>query len=336
MTNRVLTYTIGISLLAHLLILAVIGGTSAAKPIDLDNLKLVKVDVVKTPDDVSVSKPDQPKPEQKSEAEPEAYVPPVKQMQTAAAPSRKAVQNIAQQVKQEKTARAQAVANANTGRPGNPGGAINMGSTSANGQNLGGNGTSGTGYVPNNNGGYGNGSGTEAGTGTHEPAAGQNGNGGSTAVAPPAPPAPPQPRTVSIDVCAISHMKPGKYCQKTIAQDFQEGNEPGTCSVCKEPEPVHVNRTADREEPELVRSCKDKIRIPDSVMDEGIDATVTIGYTVDVDGSVTDVKVTHSSGNRDLDRAVVEAAKRDQKYRPAVQDGVPRAVKMTWSVKFKV
>lgn len=331
--NKVLTYTIGISIVAHLLILAVIGGTSAAKPIELDSLKLVKVDVVKTPDDVSVSKPDQPKPEQEKteEAEPAPYVPPVKQMQTAAAPSPKAVQKIVQQVKQEKIARAQAVARGNVGTPGNPGGAINMGSTSTNGQNLGGNGKSGTGYVPNTNGGLGNGSGNRAGIGTPEPTQGQDGNGDHTAVAPPAPTPAAAPRMVSVDVCAVSHMKPGKYCQKTISEQYREGNEPTeTCNVCKEPEPVHVNRTADREEPELVKDPD--VGIPSSLADEDINTTVTVEYTVDADGGVSGVSVTKSSGYRELDRAVMDAAKR-MKYKPAIQDGVPRAVKKTRSYR---
>jgi TonB family protein len=337
MSNKVLKYTIGISVGVHLLILGIIGGTSASKPIDLDSLKLVKVDLVKTPNEVAVSKPNQPKPEPKpDEAEPAPYVPPVKQMQTAKAPTRKAVEKIVQQVKAAKVAAA-ARAN-NTGqRPGNPGGSINLGSTSANGQNLGGSGTSGTGVVPNNNGGQGTGSGTGPGVGTTEPTPGTDGPGTHTVVAPPAPPAPPQPRMVDVTVCAISHMKPGKYCEKRVTESFREGGEPTEiCNVCKEPEPVHVNRLADRAEPELIRDCRDKIQIPSSIMDEGIDATVTIAYTCEADGSVSDVKVTRSSGNRDLDRAVVEAAKREMKYKPAVQDGVPRAVKMTRSFKFKV
>jgi TonB family protein len=333
MSNKVLTYTIGISVGVNLLILGIIGGTSAAKPIDLDSLKLVKVDLVKTPNDISVSKPDEPKPEKSDEAEPEPYVPPVKQMETAKAPSRKAVEKIVQQVKYEKIVRA-AAAKANTGTPGNSGGAINMGSTSANGQNLGGNGTSNAGYVPNPGGGQGDGSGNQAGTGTTEPTPAGDGDGTHTAPAPPSPA--PAPSMVDVVVCAISHMKPGRYCERKVKESFREGGEPDTCNVCKEPEQEHNNVRADREEPELIKDCKDKIRIPESVMDEGIDATVTIGYTCEVDGSISDVKVTHSSGNRELDRAVVEAAKGEMKYKPAVQNGVPRAVKGSRTFRFKV
>ena len=137
---------------------------------------------------------------------------------------------------------------------------------------------------------------------------------------------------VEVTVCAVSGLRPGRYCERKETKTFREGNTPdATCGVCKEPE--HQNRQADRAEPELIKDSK--VDVPQSVLDEGIDASVKIRYTVDTDGGVSDVKVTDSSGNRELDRAVVDAA-RKMKYKPAVQDGVPRAVKKTRTYRIRV
>ncbi|MDO8682055.1 MAG: energy transducer TonB, partial [Armatimonadota bacterium] len=213
--------------------------------------------------------------------------------------------------------------------PGNPGGALNLGSTSSHGENLGSSsGTSNVGYVPNNNGGSGVGSGTGAGVGTPDPPKNADDGPGLT----PSPALPPPPRMIEMTVCAVSGLKPGKYCEKKTSKNFREDDTPSRiCDVCKEPE--FVSRLADRAEPELTGDSK--VRIPDSVLEEGIDTTVKIQYTVDADGGVSDVKVTGSSGNRELDRAVVDAA-RKMKYKPAVQDGIPRAVKKTRTYKIRV
>lgn len=316
MSNRVLTYAVVISIGVHLAILGVIGTTSASKPIEVESLKLVKVDLIKTPDDLHLNTPDQPKPEPSHEAEPAPYVPPVKQMQTAPVPNPR-----------PKPVRGpyNVASNSVSSRPaGNPGGALNLGSTSANGQNLGATtGTSSVGYVSNPNDG--------AGVGTPDPPKHADpGPGTSPAVAPP----PPPPTMVEVAVCAISGLRPNRWCEKKNSRSYRENDAPsGTCNVCKEPEPVHVNRLADRAEPELTRDAQ--VRVPESVMDEGIDATIKIQYTVSEDGGVSDVKVTGSSGNRELDRAVVDAA-RKMKYKPAVQDGVPRSVKKIRAYRVKV
>ncbi|MDO8587287.1 MAG: energy transducer TonB [Armatimonadota bacterium] len=328
MSNKVLTYAIAISVMAHILALGIIGGTSASKPIEVETLKLVKVDLVKTPDDV----PDGVEPPKAREAEPPPqYVPTVKQMKEAPPPSPKTVEKIVREMK--RVPGPYKVASASTsGRPaGNPGGALNLGSTSDNGQNLGGaGGTSSPGYVANNNGGSGTGSGAGAGVGTQDPPKNaDDGPGTKPEVAPP-----PPPRTVEVTVCSVSGLRLGRYCEKTSSRTFREDDAPSaTCNVCKEPEPRHVNRLADRSEPELTSDSK--VRVPESIMEEGIDATVKIEYTVDGDGVVSGVKVTDSSGNRELDRAVVDAAKR-MKYKPAVQAGVPRAVKKTRTYRIKV
>ena len=328
MSNRVLNYTIAISVAIHLLILGVIGRTSAARPIEVENLKLVKVDLVKSPDEIKLSKPDQPKPAGTKEIEPTPFVPPVKQMRTAPPPKPRPP-------KPTRTRPApgpyKIASSSLPDRPaGNPGGGLDMGSTSDRGGNLGSTGgTSRPGYVPNPDGGQGVGSGTGPGVGTPDPPRHAD-PGPGTAPAP----APPPPRMMEVTVCSVSGLRPNRYCEKKTTRSFREDDIPArTCDTCKEPEPAHVNRQADRAEPELIHDPK--VRIPESVLEEGIRAAVKIQYTVDADGGVSDVKVTDGSGNRELDHAVVEAA-RKMKYKPAVQDGVPRAVKKTRTYRIDV
>jgi protein TonB len=67
------------------------------------------------------------------------------------------------------------------------------------------------------------------------------------------------------------------------------------------------------------------VSIPSSIP-EGLTLRVEIQYTVTADGDVTDITVVRSSGYKALDNAIVSAASR-MKYKPAVQDGIPRSVK---------
>jgi periplasmic protein TonB len=60
---------------------------------------------------------------------------------------------------------------------------------------------------------------------------------------------------------------------------------------------------------------------PPEEMRRGITGTVSVSLTYDAGGNVTDVQVLKSSGNRNLDRAAVKAAKR-WKVNPRVSNGV--------------
>lgn len=127
-------------------------------------------------------------------------------------------------------------------------------------------------------------------------------------------------------------MLAGEYCRNKREATFTEGDEPRhTCDRCKAPEPVHVNKIADRANPTLTHDVRP--RIPDSI-EEGLSLQTEIEYYVDADGSVSGVRVVRSSGNRDWDRAVTSAASQ-WRYNPAVQDGVPRRVKVTRPVGCK-
>jgi TonB family protein len=63
-------------------------------------------------------------------------------------------------------------------------------------------------------------------------------------------------------------------------------------------------------------------------VDEGLSLSVQVEYTVTASGDVTGVQVTRSSGVNAVDKACVSAAS-GLKYKPAVQDGIARSVKMS-------
>jgi len=205
-----------------------------------------------------------------------------------------------------------------------------MGSTSPQGDipgNLMG-GHTPVGHVPGSDNGLGKGSGNSPGTGTSDPP--KNVGQGPGITPAPVPYVPkPVPRMLSVRVCDESGLLPGPYCKSTHTGSFLEGAQPTrTCDRCKAPEPFHSS-VADRALPELSRDTR--ISVPSSI-DEGLSLTVEIEYTVTADGDVTNIQVTRSSGIRALDRAIISAAS-GLKYKPAVQDNVPRGVKMTRTYK---
>ena len=67
---------------------------------------------------------------------------------------------------------------------------------------------------------------------------------------------------------------------------------------------------------------------------KGLNVSVGVEYTVTANGDVSGVEVVKSSGDRSIDRAVVSAAGRCR-YKPAVQDGVARSVKVRRTYQFK-
>ncbi len=210
--------------------------------------------------------------------------------------------------------------------PGNPGGRLNIGAVSPNGE-VGGNWTGGhtpTGWVPGHGDGPGKGSGSGVGVGAPDPP--KHADDGPGTRPAPAPVVPPPPPTVRVKVCVASGDLPGEHCQETRTESFVEGKQPTRrCTRCKPPQPTQASIWADRKEPEII---KDPLPSIPSSVDEGLSVVVRVEYTVTTDGDVSDVRITKSSGLKAIDRAVLDAARR-LKYKPAVQDGVPRAVKRT-------
>lgn len=338
MRDKLLVYAIAASIGVHLILLCLVGSTSAAKPISVEQLKVVRVDLVKLPDQVKLQqdKPDEPKPKVEQPKLETPYVPPVTKMVTdkhppkpeehvrvkrplPPPPTTPAYTPGSKPVRPSRTTMARV--------PGDPGGPLG-GVAAPNGQDMGrvGSGSTPVGWVPGSDTGRGMGSGSGAGRGRPDPVPDAHPGPGLDPA-----PAPPQPKYVTVTVCAASGMRPGPYCDKKDSRSFREGSEPGgTCNVCKAPE-VHHSTLADRSEPELIKDVS--VKLPS--IDESGDYIVRIRYTVNEDGTVSDVQIADSSGIPAIDRAVVEAASK-MRYKPAVQNGEPRSVKIKRKYKIRL
>ncbi|MEN6372427.1 MAG: energy transducer TonB [Armatimonadota bacterium] len=337
--NKILTYAIAGSVAIHLVVLGFIGKTSAAKPIAVDQLKVVQVDLAKAPDDTAArtSAPEQPKPEVEPAQQVETpYVPPPSKMVTSDERHKYQPPSMSSH---ERRMYSSAYTHNNPGRPGSTrpagdhGGAL-RGITAPNGQDLGyvPTGRTPVGWVPGADNGRGIGSGSGAGVGHPDPEPDARSGHGITPAPEPEPAPPPQPRMVTVTVCEVSGMLSGPYCNRTCSRSFREGSEPSSrCTMCKAPEPVHVNRLADRAEPELIKDCEPQI--PE--IDESGDYIVRISYTVDTDGDVSDIEIVDSSGVRAIDKAVRSAASK-MRYKPAVQDGQPRSVRIRRKYRIRI
>lgn len=97
--------------------------------------------------------------------------------------------------------------------------------------------------------------------------------------------------------------------------------------------PEHHSTLADRANPELVQRVNPTY--PLSAKEDGVEGTVQLRVRVESDGSVGAVHVTKSAGDSRLDDAAIAAVKH-WKYKPAVQNGVPRAVDTSASVTFRL
>lgn len=329
MGDKLLRRTIAVSIGLHLVVLAFVGASYAARSIDPDNLKLVQVKVVTLPDEPK-SVLEQVKPAAKPAPleSAEVRVPPPEKMQTAPPPRPRPTKisppkNVTPQTKPGllSTIRDAIKGTPDTASnkpPGDPGGELNTGSGSKNGQDLGGTGQTPTGWVPGSPGGKGTGSGSGEGTGKPEPV--PNATQGPGKEPAPPPPPPPPPPDVEVRVCTASGMLPGPNCEHTAVKSYRPGRQPvSKCNVCK---PRHVSTLADRSVPELISGSK-RPKYPEAAKRRDIEGSVTVEYTINTEGRVTAVKVSSSSGNSDLDRAATDCVN-SRKYKPAVQGGIPR------------
>ncbi len=66
---------------------------------------------------------------------------------------------------------------------------------------------------------------------------------------------------------------------------------------------------------------------PPAALKGHVEGTTTLDFVVTVQGGVRDIKVSNSSGNKDLDDAAVNCASR-WRYKPATKDTVP--IEMSW------
>jgi|SRR5579884_518406 len=75
--------------------------------------------------------------------------------------------------------------------------------------------------------------------------------------------------------------------------------------------------------------------IPDDLRSDALDKTFVAEFTVSPDGTPTDIKVSQSTGNDELDRLALEAA-RKWKFKPATRDGQPIESRVRLHIEFQV
>lgn len=197
-----------------------------------------------------------------------------------------------------------------------PGGPLNLGSPSAQGEDLGPiKGTTSVGIPPNLEG-RGTGSGPGEGPGRAEKP--QSGGG-------PPPRAEAGPSTGNRP--GLGEGLPGEKPGSSTGSGDGEGPSSRVSS------PAHQNRLADRKEPELIHFVPPTY--PSEAGEEGVEGSVTLEYLINEKGEVKDVRVVKSSGDYRLDRSAVEAVKK-WRYLPAVQDGIPRGVKRRRTIVFRL
>ena len=326
MRDRVLTYAFAISVGLHLILLGFVGRTSAARPIDLDELKIVRVEMVDLSAESKPAPPEAAKPSVKPEPAhisiiPPKSAPPVKPKQPEKTAKPKSP--IRSPIYSSKPGQS-----ASNRLPGNPGGPLDLGTPSRNGVDVGPSGRTPVGSVPGSPGGTGAGPGKGPGTAPPEPVPGAMEGPGRTA----SPPPPPPPPDVEVKICAESKMLPGPNCERTVVRTFRPGTQPTSrCTVCK---PPHLNAFAPPKPPELISGRKSP-KYPASARDRGIEGTVTVEYTINTDGKVVGVKVVSSSGSDDLDRAAIETVE-SRKYKPAMQAGKPRNYRKRETFSFRL
>ncbi len=74
---------------------------------------------------------------------------------------------------------------------------------------------------------------------------------------------------------------------------------------------------------------------PDAASDE-IQGIVQVYFVVNEDGSIVDVSVAQSSGNKKLDAEAVRLIKKQPKYKPGKQNGVPVRVRCVIPIEFAI
>lgn len=312
--DKVLTRAILISVVIHLVAVLVIARNWStrlnASPVKPVQQRLMNVDLVKDP----YVDPPKPKP---------VVVKPPKADKPAPEP-KGLLSNIAKVFAPRPAPAPNRAVNNNAG------GALNTGTPSKNGDIAVRNGATPVGVVPGSDHGKGSGHGDRPGVNhTDPPPPPVRPVYVQPTPPPPPPPPPPAPKKVTRTICESSSMLAGLHCKHKRSATFDEGDEPHrSCDKCKAPEPPPGPRFADVAKPVLTRDVTP--RVPESV-EEGVSLRTEIEYYVDADGGVSGVTVTRSSGNREWDRNVCSAASQ-WRYKPAVQHGIPRRVKVTRSV----
>jgi len=91
--------------------------------------------------------------------------------------------------------------------------------------------------------------------------------------------------------------------------------------------------------PKDIRPAKElrqpSVQYPPTSRDNGEEGTVTLRFIVQMDGSISDIRIARSSGYQRLDAAAVRSL-RQAKFQPATCHGKPIAVRIHQSFVFEL
>ena len=87
---------------------------------------------------------------------------------------------------------------------------------------------------------------------------------------------------------------------------------------------------------EMMRFIKENIVYPVEAAQKGIQGRAICQFVVEKDGSISNVVVIRSSGDRDLDNEAIRVVQSMPQWKPGKQRGVPVRVKYTIPVSFRL
>lgn len=85
----------------------------------------------------------------------------------------------------------------------------------------------------------------------------------------------------------------------------------------------------------LMRYLGDSIRYPKECKENGIEGRSVVNFIVNTDGSISDAKITKSSGNKELDNEAVRVVNAMPNWYPATQNGISVRTNFTLPITFR-
>ncbi len=144
-------------------------------------------------------------------------------------------------------------------------------------------------------------------------------------------------------VSVIENTKPVEQPGKPVAPEQPKPDKPIVTAPVKPVEPIKTPVVEMPVAPKApvftaaspLNDSQPKPSIPDELRSDAIDKTAVIECTVGEDGSPMAVKSVQSTGNDELDRRALDAAKK-WRFKPAMRDGQPVIGKVRIFIEFQV
>jgi len=141
---------------------------------------------------------------------------------------------------------------------------------------------------------------------------------------------------IRASACIVAFLLPTGVWAQTTLQTAAPPNTPAITAVIASPSPQQPIAPPIATGP--LHSCGYK-NYPLAAIRLNIEGETTLSYRIATDGSLKDITVLQSSGNKDLDDASVSCAT-EWRYKPATQNGqpveIPWRAKVNWSLNRNV